>query len=130
VARSAQHEVHVEQNHNGAGFLCTLRQYFQFNGIRMGSGRCVFSLPLAFEVDPFTAATIQLQGFDTFQNKDGQYNINPIFEDIPSINEFKAFFHINYRIKHIARRAYSGYGFNNQHSALSAIRTLVNIELR
>jgi hypothetical protein len=66
VARSAEHEVHVEQNHNGVGFLCTLRQKFQFNGIRMGSGRYVFTLPLTFEVDLFTAATIQLQGFDTF----------------------------------------------------------------
>ena len=50
MARSAEHEVQVELNHNGAGFLCTLRQKFQFNGIRMGSGRCVFSLPLTFEV--------------------------------------------------------------------------------
>ena len=57
MARSAQHEVHVEQNHNGAGFLCTLRQKFQFNGIRMVSGRCVFSLLLPFEVTPITVVT-------------------------------------------------------------------------
>jgi len=66
VARSAQHEVHVEQNPIGADFLCTLHQKFQFNGNRMGSGRCDFSLLLPFEVDPLTAVTIHFQGFDTF----------------------------------------------------------------
>jgi len=35
MARSTQHEVQVEQNHYGAGFLCTLRQKLQFSGIRI-----------------------------------------------------------------------------------------------
>jgi hypothetical protein len=79
VARSAQHEVHVEQNHHGIGFLCTLRQKFQLNGIRMGSGTCIFSVLFPLEVAPFTATTVQCRGFDTFYGKNGQYNTNPSF---------------------------------------------------
>lgn len=77
MARSARHEVHVEQNHHGAGFLCTLHQKFQFNGSRMGSGRCVFSVFFLFEVAPFTSGTFQFRVFDTFYGKNGQYNTNP-----------------------------------------------------
>jgi hypothetical protein len=52
MACSAQHELHVKQNHNGAGFLCTLRQELRFNGSRTGSGRCVFSVFLSLEIAP------------------------------------------------------------------------------
>jgi hypothetical protein len=71
VARSAQHEVHVEQNHNGAGFLCTLRQKFQFDDIRMGSGICVFLMFFPFQETPFIAETGQFRGFDTFMARTG-----------------------------------------------------------
>lgn len=65
MARSAQHEVHVEQNHDGAGFLCTLHHKFQFNGIRKGSGICVILVVFLFEVATFIAETIQYKDFDT-----------------------------------------------------------------
>ena len=130
MARSAQHEVHVEQNPNGAGFSMHFTQKFQFNCIRMGSGRCVISVLFPFEVVPLTAAPILFRGSGIFSGKNGQYNTNPVFEDILSINGYQTFSLIIHGIKHIARRAYSGYGFNNLHPALFAIRTLVNIELR
>jgi hypothetical protein len=69
VARSAQHEVHVEQNPIGADFLCTLHQKFQFNGNRMGSGRCDFSLLLLY---------ILIENYTTFPLKS-----IPLIEDKP-----------------------------------------------
>ena len=130
MARSAQHEVQVEQNHNGAVFLCTLRQKFQIICIRMGPGRCIFSLFSPFKVTPFKATMVTFWGFNTFYGKNGQYNTNPVFEDLLSNNGYQTFSLIIHGIKHIARRAYSGYGFYNLHPALFAIWTLVNIELR
>jgi len=128
VARSAQHEVQVEQNQNGAVFLCTLRQEFQFNGIRMGYWSCFFSVLLPFQMAPFTVATFQFQGSDTFLGKNGQYNDNPSFEDILSINDHYTFTLFFRGIKHIARRAYSRQSLHNLHPANFAIRALVNIE--
>jgi hypothetical protein len=103
VARSAEHEVHVEQNPIGAYFLCTLHQKFQFNGNRMGAGRRVFLVFFPVEMGPFTAVTIHIQGFDTFKGKNGHYNTNPVFEDILSMNRFQTFSLIIYGIKHITR---------------------------
>ena len=77
----------------------------------------------------FPVVTVLLRSFDTFYGKYGQYNTNPVFEDIQSFKGFQTFYLINHGIKHIARRAYSGYDFNNLHPALFAERTLVNIEL-
>ena len=130
MARSAQHEVHVERNQSGAVFLCTLRQEFQFNGNRLSSGTCVFSVLFPFKVAPFTVEPVQFLGFDTFFGKNGQYHTNPSFEDILSINGLQSLTLLFRGIKHIARRAYSGQNLNNLHPAYFAIRALVNIELR
>jgi len=130
VARSAQHEVHVERNPHGTGFLCTLRRKIQFNGYRTGSGRCVLFVIIPCEVAPFIAATVQLRDFDTMFGKNGQYNTNPVFEDILATNGHQSLYHIIQGIKHIARRTYFWQNFNNLHPAFFAIRTLVYIELR
>ena len=129
MARSAQHEVHVELNHNSAVSLCTLRQRFQFNGIRLDYRDMCLLVISPFIVSTFLAETIQYQGFDTFYGTKRQYHTGPAFEDILSINDHQTLTLIFRGIKHIARRAYPGQNFNNLHPALFAIRTLIYIEL-